>query len=130
VADSAEATGLKWATAASGGGMTLLSTTTLSGASLVVESQRAAGLTWNGGQNMLAGNTANGASILFYNYADTSIAYKTFSFQGRSVSTASPATNTNAGGGTIATSSAITSIQIGMGSGTFTGGTALLYGVL
>jgi hypothetical protein len=32
-ADSAEATGLKWAAAASGGGMTLLSTTTLSGSS-------------------------------------------------------------------------------------------------
>ncbi len=31
VADSAEATGLKWAAPASGGGMTLLSTTTLSG---------------------------------------------------------------------------------------------------
>jgi hypothetical protein len=31
VADSAEATGLKWATPASGGGMTLLSTTSLSG---------------------------------------------------------------------------------------------------
>jgi hypothetical protein len=32
-ADSAEATGLKWAAASGGGGMTLLSTTTLSGAS-------------------------------------------------------------------------------------------------
>jgi len=35
-ADSAEATGMKWATAGSGGGMTLLSTTTLSGATTVV----------------------------------------------------------------------------------------------
>ena len=35
VADSAEATGLKWASPASGGGMTLLSTTTLSGAGTV-----------------------------------------------------------------------------------------------
>lgn len=34
-ADSAEATGLKWATAASGGGMTLLSTTTLSGTTTI-----------------------------------------------------------------------------------------------
>jgi hypothetical protein len=37
-ADSAEATGLKWAAAASGGGMTLLSTTTLSGASTTASS--------------------------------------------------------------------------------------------
>lgn len=36
VADSATATGLKWAAPASGGGMTLLSTTTLSGASTTV----------------------------------------------------------------------------------------------
>ena len=34
-ADSAEATGLKWATPASGGGMTLLSTTTLTGSNTV-----------------------------------------------------------------------------------------------
>jgi hypothetical protein len=38
VADSAEATGLKWAAAGSGGGMTLLSTTTLSGASTTISS--------------------------------------------------------------------------------------------
>jgi hypothetical protein len=37
-ADSAEATGLKWATPASGGGMTLLSTTNLTGASTTVSS--------------------------------------------------------------------------------------------
>ena len=37
-ADSSEATGLKWATPASGGGMTLLSTTTLSGASTDITS--------------------------------------------------------------------------------------------
>ena len=37
-ADSAEATGLKWASAASGGGMTLLSTTTLSGGTTTVSS--------------------------------------------------------------------------------------------
>ena len=37
-ADSAEATGIKWATAASGGGMTLLSTTTLSGATTTISS--------------------------------------------------------------------------------------------
>ena len=35
-ADSAEATGLKWAAAASGGGMTLLSTTTLSGSATTI----------------------------------------------------------------------------------------------
>jgi hypothetical protein len=38
VADSAEATGLKWATPASGGGMTLISTTTLTGASVSLTS--------------------------------------------------------------------------------------------
>ena len=37
-ADSAEATGLKWATPSSGGGMTLLSTTTLTGASTTISS--------------------------------------------------------------------------------------------
>jgi hypothetical protein len=37
-ADSTAATGLKWATPASGGGMTLLSTTTLSGASTTISS--------------------------------------------------------------------------------------------
>jgi hypothetical protein len=37
-ADSAEATGMKWATPASSGGMTLLSTTTLSGASTTISS--------------------------------------------------------------------------------------------
>jgi len=37
-ADSAEATGLKWVAAASGGGMTLLSTTTLSGATTTISS--------------------------------------------------------------------------------------------
>jgi hypothetical protein len=37
-ADSAETTGLKWATPASGGGMTLISTTTLSGASVTLSS--------------------------------------------------------------------------------------------
>jgi hypothetical protein len=37
-ADSAEATGLKWATPAAGGGMTLLASGTLSGASVVVSS--------------------------------------------------------------------------------------------
>lgn len=36
VADSAEATGLKWATPAAGGGMTLLSTTTLSGSTTTI----------------------------------------------------------------------------------------------
>ena len=35
-ADSTETTGMKWATSASGGGMTLLSTTTLSGASTTI----------------------------------------------------------------------------------------------
>jgi len=38
VADSAEATGLKWAAPASGGGMTLLSTTALSGTSVTISS--------------------------------------------------------------------------------------------
>jgi hypothetical protein len=37
-ADSSTATGLKWAAAASGGGMTLISTTTLSGASVTLSS--------------------------------------------------------------------------------------------
>ena len=37
-ADSAEATGLKWATPSSGGGMTLLSTTSLSGTSVTISS--------------------------------------------------------------------------------------------
>jgi hypothetical protein len=38
VADSAETTGLKWATPAAGGGMTLISTTTLTGSSVTLSS--------------------------------------------------------------------------------------------
>ena len=38
VADSSEATGLKWAAAASGGGMTLLSTTSISGTTTTISS--------------------------------------------------------------------------------------------
>ena len=60
VADSAEATGLKWAAPSGGGGMTLLSTTTFSGASVdltsISGSYKHLYLQWYG----LTNNTANG----------------------------------------------------------------------
>jgi hypothetical protein len=73
-ADSAEATGMKWAAAASGGGMTLLSTTTLSGASTTISSISGAyirlvayvyGVT-NASANYLMSIQANGTANLAY----------------------------------------------------------------
>jgi hypothetical protein len=66
VADSAETTGLKWATPAAGGGLTLLSTTTCSGAATTVSSISGSykhlfieiyGVTWDTGESALAFNT-------------------------------------------------------------------------
>ena len=67
-ADSAEATGLKWAAAAGGSGMTLLSTTTLSGTSTTVS------ITDTGYINLffiVSGVTSSGS------YADVAIRYNT-----------------------------------------------------
>jgi len=174
-ADSAEATGMKWAAVASGG-MTLLSTTTLSGASTTIsgisgaynnlqiilfdmnpsttanpyvkpnattglvdaslstnygstattEVQRLSDIRWNGGQNLA--NQNNGVMITIFQYANTNISFKPLHFVARAVSTASPSTMTSNAGGSINTASAITSLEIGIDSGTLTG-TALIYGV-
>ena len=160
----------------SAGGMTLLSTTTLSGASTTIssisgsytnlqlivygatpstgagvwirpngtsglvdssistnygststtEGYRGSDIKWNGGQNLSNGN--NGVMVTIFQYANTNITYKPFHSVARSVTTASPSTGTTNAGGSINTSSAIDSLQIGIDSGTLTG-TALLYGV-
>jgi hypothetical protein len=59
-ADSTAATGLKWATAASGGGMTLLSTTTLSGASTTISSISTSYIRLIAYIYGISNNTANG----------------------------------------------------------------------
>ena len=66
--------------------------------------------------------------ITIFQYANTNITYKPLHFVARAVSTASPSTMTSNGGGSINTASAISSLEIGIDSGTLTG-TALLYGV-
>ena len=86
-ADSAEATGMKWAAAASGGGMTLLSTTTLSGASTTISSISGSyirliayihGVT-NASANYLMSIQPNGtASLAYYpNHSNVNNTYNT-----------------------------------------------------
>jgi hypothetical protein len=60
-ADSSEATGLKFATPASGGGMTLLSTTTLSGATTTISS---IDQTYNNLQMVITGITTSADYVL------------------------------------------------------------------
>jgi hypothetical protein len=176
VADSSEATGLKWA-APSGGGMTLLSTTTLSGSSTTISAISGsynnlqlvifganctvtagvlvlrpnavtnlcsgAGVDNNNGtainviinnsgielgfaSGMPSGNTDNIYSIIFYNYA-SSTNFKSFIAQyGFPRNTSGNLT----GGynGVFRSNTAISSIEI-VASGSFSAGTALLYGV-
>lgn len=69
-ADSSTATGLKWATPAGGGGMTLISTTNLSGASTVLSSIPQ---TYTNLQVQIEGmtnNTANGNLTIYIGSAD------------------------------------------------------------
>jgi len=175
VADSAEVTGLKWAAPASGGGMTLLSTTTLSGSSTTVSSidqtynslfilVRRVNMSSTGtlrirpngtatstqnsyvvnatvarverGELVLVpterqlsnGETFNGFSVQINDYANTNnditrpfLAYGQFYRSDDSLNSINNAGGYFAGG-------AITSIEI-IGSGTFSGGTMLIYGV-
>ena len=174
-ADSSTATGLKWATPASGG-LTLLSTTTLSGVTttissinqsyktLVIESQNFNISTtdgnpqfypnssstlayWGGVQNnngtasavaesgatirfqgnTKVGNTNNASTLIINDYADTTT-YKPFTFYGYTEQ-GSPQPITAMFGGAIRTNSAITSLQIVLGSGTAVGGTVRIFGV-
>ena len=80
VADSAEATGLKWATPASGGGMTLLSTTTLSGSQTTISSIN------QGYVNLfLVGNIISSSDCtinLYYNADTTNANYNVYFTQG------------------------------------------------
>jgi hypothetical protein len=175
-ADSTAATGMKWATPASGG-LTLLSTTTLSGASTTISSISQAytsllvvthGITASGNyyprvainssntiitsgqigqvgssvnttyQGLLtlvdtastqtygSSSTANSSSTQIFNYTNTSFT-KCF------VTCGGFSTGANDRGfgisGSIATTSAITSLVFTPSAGTFAGGTVLVYGV-
>jgi hypothetical protein len=175
-ADSSTATGLKWATPAAGG-MTLLSTTTLSGASTTISgisqdyttllilarnvigssayvqirarlngstnNHFGSGVQYAGaavsgfqfdGTTILLGTSASnltnsrGTQFQFnlYNYNSTAIKHYDY------VSTAkddSNDLNTVFGAGSYQTASAVTSIEFTVASGTFSGGTVLIYGV-
>ena len=168
-ADSSTATGLKWATPSAGGGMTLLSTTTASGASTTVSSISGAykelkvyllGLAYNSndniffrpngnsaitsysgvnytpvaistmngdmniGANVTAGLALRSIAITIDNYASASH-YKSFLSYGIVNAGDRPALIA----GSIGTTAAITSFTIAIASGSFTGGTILVYGV-
>jgi hypothetical protein len=159
----------------SSGGLTLLSTTTLSGVtttisginqsykSLIIESQNfnigtadgnpqfypnssATLAYWGGVQNnngsasavaesgatirfqgnTKLGNTNNASTLIINDYADTTT-YKPFTFYGYTEQN-SPQPITAMFGGAIRTNSAITSLQIVLGSGTAVGGTVRIFG--
>lgn len=181
VADSTTATGLKWATPANGGGATLLSTTTLSGATItlsslnqtyknlylilrnwqvnttvavavgvngdttaanytnillngfattvanVIDTSVAGTLLNNFGA--LSGNNGNMSQIFINDYTNTSskkIITSTTNLVIASGSAKAVQNTTTAYNGAIA---AITSLEIKVLGGTWSGGTALLYGV-
>jgi len=170
-ADSTAATGLAWTAAPSSGGMTLLSTTTLSGATTTISSIDGtykdlqiiiSGITINtsaeavtvrpnaaniavyafqvnstndgatneiklsGGKTVSNTGGENAFSMNIYNYASTSY-YKTFDWRGRAFETVRWGIY---GGGSLDTTSAITSFEIACGGGrTFSGGQVLIYGV-
>jgi len=159
-----------WATT-SAGGMTLLSTTTLSGATTTISSIDTSytnlqiiisGITINtdsetvtvrpnaaniavyafqvnatndaatneiklsGGKKVANTGGQNAFSMNIYNYASTSY-YKTFDWRGRAFETVVWGIY---GGGSLDTTSAITSFEIACGGGkTFSGGQVLIYGV-
>jgi hypothetical protein len=171
-ADSAEATGLKWATPAAGG-MTLISTTSLTGSTITLSSIPA---TYNNLQLVIRGfkSTTDGESynlrfngVTTNNYVASTDNLGTKTFNSSSIDSPGNDNTNNTGFGvhnlydyantvtwklcdsvmfgidqTTTTSigisrkfgafnstSAISSITIFPGAGTFSGGTALLYGV-
>lgn len=167
-ANSATATGLEWQTVSSGG-MTLLSTTTLSGTSTTVSSisgsytdlyivmnnvfansgSFAFNIRPNGGNSVnwnagiagssvgnderilspivpIASNANNSMAMIIHQYSNTT-AGKPFQFYG---TTNGAATSSFSYGGTIGTTSAITSMTFTQQNGTPTwSGTVLIYGV-
>jgi hypothetical protein len=168
-ADSTETTGVKWAAPASGG-ITLLSTTTLSGASTTVSSisadytnlmvivrgfnlSNAGNLTIStninnvsyigtpngtygkssasisgiddGFANISSGNTSNVLTMLVYGYSNTS-GNKSFHIHGGYFNSDQKAVNIF---GAWNSSSAMSSFTIAPSSGTFNGGTILVYGI-
>jgi hypothetical protein len=175
VADSSTSTGLKWATPASGG-MTLLSTTTLSGASTTISSidqtytnlnvfvygitmsadatvkiepNAATSSVWSvinyanitdgpaaGGFNITSSNGSyelestdsnNAWSIQFFNYA-SSASQKPISAVGGYVNETG-STGGFSNNGYYKAATAISSLKFTTSTGTFSGGTVLIYGV-
>jgi hypothetical protein len=162
-----------WSTI-SAGGMTLLSTTTLSGASTTISSisgaytdlqiyiygvtqannqaiycrpNASAGITDHsyfyrnsGNQSDVnadlffiatstpAANATNSSTISIFNYASTA-ARKPFICMGSYVDNTTSARSPQTGGGAINTTSAISSLLFAPNTGTFSGGTVLVYGV-
>ena len=175
-ADSTAATGLKWATPASAGGMTLLSTTTLSGASTTISSidqtytnlmvfvygitmsadatvkiepNAATSSVWsvinyanvtdgpaagafnltstNGTLELESTDSNNAWSVLFSNYASTA-SQKPISAVGGYVNEAG-STGGFSNNGYYKAATAISSLKFTTSTGTFSGGTVLIYGV-
>ena len=174
-ADSSTGTGLKWA--ASGGGLTLLSTTTLSGSSTtitisdtsyvnlyillrnVTPSLNSATISFRANSsdsnsyalrtqnkdgvissetagtnsrfnlgNYDLNSTDNAFAITINNYAATN-SYKPVLYYGYYLNGADPNKIAYIAGGVIQENAAVGSVVFVIGSGTFSGGTALVYGV-
>jgi len=174
-ADSSTATGLKWAAPAAGGGMTLLSTTTLSGASTTISTINQtykslvayiykvnldttadfiirpnavtnliygitnfnedgtaytvtpSNTTIKPPGNVGAGQTDNAFTLTFDNYASTT-SFKPYSYRGYYRYSASVQAGFHTGGA-FKSDTAISSLEFAPASGSFSGGTVLLYGV-
>lgn len=180
IADSTAATGLKWGTPAAGGGMTLLSTTTLSGATVTISSISGSyksliayiygvtnatadgifNLDPNGSSTITSNhrttdatawatntgvplrlsanlaaylptrtNSANAWTLQIDNYASTAAVKSFFVYGGYLSSDLNPGKYGFKNGGTIDTTSAITSLVFYNAGGNLSTGTVLLYGV-
>ena len=168
------ATAPEWVAAPSSGGMTLLSTTTLSGATTTISSisqsytdlqiyiygvtqanNQAVYMTPNGSAGIVdhsyfyrnsgnqsdinanmyfiaaptpAANATNSAAITIFNYASTA-SRKPFICMGSWFDNAGSFRSPQTGGGAINTTTAISSLVFQPATGTFSGGTVLIYGV-